>query len=56
MIKLDEVKATCLSQTPHKVNPLQQNWAFVEYIDVYSPLLSHSIGSGAEAQLLPSRY
>jgi hypothetical protein len=41
MIKLDEVKTTCFSLTPHKASPPQPNGAFAEYVDVYSPLLSY---------------
>jgi hypothetical protein len=41
MIKLDEVKATAISLTPHKASPLQPNGTLDEYVDVYSPLLSH---------------
>ena len=34
-------KATALSLTPHTANPIQPNGTFVEYVDVYSPLLKH---------------
>jgi hypothetical protein len=42
MIKLDVLKATALSLTPHKASSTQRNEAFTEYVDVYSPLLSHN--------------
>jgi hypothetical protein len=41
MIKLDVLKATAINLTPHKASPLQPNEIFAEYIDVYSPFLSH---------------
>jgi hypothetical protein len=36
-------KATAINLTPHKASPLQSNEIFAEYVDVYSPLLSHKI-------------
>jgi hypothetical protein len=38
----DQLKATTLSLTPHKASPPQPNGTFVEYVDVYSPLLSQN--------------
>jgi hypothetical protein len=37
----DQLKATDLSLTPHTTSALQPNGIFVEYVDVYSPLLKH---------------
>jgi hypothetical protein len=39
MINTWPTKATALSLTPYTASPLQPNGTFVEYVDVYSPLL-----------------
>jgi hypothetical protein len=45
----NELKATPLILTPHKASPPELNETFVEYVDVYSTLLSqkHQVAFGA---------
>jgi hypothetical protein len=41
MINTRPTKSNCLTLTPHTASSLQPNGTFVEYVDVYLPLLKH---------------
>jgi hypothetical protein len=44
-----------LSPTPYKASPRQSNEEFVEYVDVYSPLLSHKHQVALDATIVQAK-